>query len=403
LQIGDAIEAKGNAELHEFSSVLRAADVRPLWTHTPVPPVAVSASQAATGAFDAQYVEVEGRLRSLESTKDHRLVLTLDEGAQSFLAMANDKSPKQTARRIREQSRLRMRGVCVVDPAYTHDLTPFALLLPSVEDVEVIKGPPWWSTGNIVALIIGFLLLLLAVQTGYSLIAQWRLQAVIEERERLAHEMHDTLAQSFAGLGFQLEAIREDASEESSLRPQLDSAIEMVRDSHKEARRSIAALRPQNLESMGLLTSLEQDARRMVSGGGIHIATSITGTARRIPISISDTLLRIGQEAVANAIRHGEPDTVLLAIAYEKTALELTVKDDGKGFCPANSCAGFGIRGMGKRAESISADFKIWSAPGQGTTLHVRTPIPPPLLHGSWPRFFWQSFWRKLRNGNSTG
>jgi hypothetical protein len=130
IQIGDAIEAKGDAELHDFSSVLRDADVRPLWTHTPVPPVAVSPSQAATGAFDAQYIEVEGVLRSLESTADHMLVLTLDEGAQSFRAIANDKSPNRTARRIREQSRLRLRGVCVVDSAYTHDLTPFRAVTP---------------------------------------------------------------------------------------------------------------------------------------------------------------------------------------------------------------------------------------------------------------------------------
>jgi Domain of Unknown Function (DUF1080)/Histidine kinase len=395
VQIGDAIEAKGNAELHDFSSVLRDADVRPLWTHTPVPPVAVSASQAATGAFDAQYVEVEGVLRSLESTKDHTLVLTLDEGAQSFRALAIDKSPKQTARRIGEQSRLRLRGVCVVDPAYTHDLTPFALLLPSVEEVEVIKGPPWWSTGHIVALIIGFLLLLLAAQTGHSFIARWRLQAVMEERERLAHEMHDTLAQNFAGLGFHLVGMRDDTSEENPLRPQLDWALEMVR--------SVAALRPQALESVGLLKSLEQDARRMVGGGGIYISTSLTGTERKIPLSVSDTLLRIGQEAVANAVRHGQPDALQLAIDYENTALQLTVRDNGRGFNPANGSAGFGIRGMKNRADSISADLEILSTPGEGAAVQVRVSIPPPFLHVSWPRFAWQSFRRRGRDGRSNG
>jgi signal transduction histidine kinase len=403
IQIGDAIEAKGNAELHDFSSVLRDADVRPLWTHTPVPPVAVSPSQAATGAFDAQYIEVEGVLRSLESTSDHMLVLTLDEGAQSFRAIATDKSPTQTARRIRERSRLRLRGVCVVDSAYTHDLTPFALLLPSVEEVEVIKGPPWWSTGHLVVLTFGFLLLLLAAQTGHSFIARWRLQAVMEEREQLAHEMHDTLAQNFAGLGFHLEGMRDDTSEENPLRPQLDWALDMVRDSHKEARRSVAALRPQALESVGLLKSLEQDAQRMVGGGSVHIATSLSGTERKIPVSISDTLLRIGQEAVANAVRHGQPDALQLAIAYENTALQLTVRDNGKGFDPSNGSSGFGIRGMENRAHSISADLEISSAPDEGTQVQVRVPIPPPFLHASWPRFAWQWFWRRGRNGRSNG
>jgi signal transduction histidine kinase len=271
-----------------------------------------------------------------------------------------------------------------------------------VEEVEVIKGPPWWSTGHIVVLIIGFLLLLLAAQTGYHFIARWRLRAVIEERERLAHEMHDTLAQNFAGLGFHLEGMRDDTSEENPLRPQLDWALDMVRDSHKEARRSVASLRPQALESVGLLKSLEQDARRMVGGGGVHIATSLTGTERKIPVSISDTLLRIGQEAVANAVRHGQPNALQLAIDYEDTALQLTVKDNGRGFHPANGSGGFGIRGMKNRADSISADLKICSAPSEGTTVQVRVPIPPPFLHASWPRFAWESFWRRGRNGRSS-
>jgi signal transduction histidine kinase len=187
------------------------------------------------------------------------------------------------------------------------------------------------------------------------------------------------------------------------LRPQLDWALDMVRDSHKEARRSVAALRPQALESVGLLKSLEQDAQRMVGGGSVHIATSLSGTERKIPVSISDTLLRIGQEAVANAVRHGQPDALQLAIAYENTALQLTVRDNGKGFDPSNGSSGFGIRGMENRAHSISADLEISSAPDEGTQVQVRVPIPPPFLHASWPRFAWQWFWRRGRNGRSNG
>jgi len=225
----------------------------------------------------------------------------------------------------------------------------------------------------------------------------------MEERERLAHEMHDTLAQNFAGLGFHLEGMRDDTSEENPLRPQLDWALDMVRDSHKEARRSVAALRPQALESVGLLKSLEQDARRMVGGGGIHISTSLSGTERKIPLSVSDTLLRIGQEAVANAVRHGQPDALQLAIDYQNTALQLTVRDNGRGFNPANGSAGFGIRGMKNRADSISADLEILSAPGEGAAVQVRVPIPPPFLHASWPRFAWQALRRRGRNGRSNG
>ena len=240
LQIGDEIEAKGDAELHDFSSVLRNGDVHVLWSHTPVSPISVTASRPQRGTLDAEFIEVQGRLENMQTQPDGALVLTLDEGSQSFLAIASFAPNDAHFRRLKEKSRLRLRGICVVDPAYTHNLTSFAVLLPSLNDVEIVEGPPWWSAGHIVAIVIGVLLLALASLTAYTLIERWRLQAVLEERERLAHEMHDTLAQSFAGIGFQLEAIQDEAGIESNILPQLNVARDMVRNSHEEARRSIA-------------------------------------------------------------------------------------------------------------------------------------------------------------------
>ena len=167
LQIGDEVEAKGDAELHDFSSRLHNANVRLLWSHTPVPPVAVTAAQAATGAFDAEYVEIQGRLVHKDEAPGHILVLTLDEASQSFLAIVSEAGQAERLRKLKEMSRLRLRGICVVDSNYTHDLTSFAVLLPSFNDVEVVDGPPWWSAGHIVAMIIGVLLLALA---GLSLL-----------------------------------------------------------------------------------------------------------------------------------------------------------------------------------------------------------------------------------------
>jgi signal transduction histidine kinase len=399
LQIGDAIEAKGNAVLHDFSSVLKDAEVRPLWTHTPVSPVAISASQAATGAFDAQYVELEGQVIKLEVIHERTLIMTLEEGRQSFRAIVNGKNLKSAAERISMQSRVRLRGICVVDPEYTRDLTPVALLLPSIDDVEVVKDPPWWNTGHIVALIIGFLLLLLATQATYGFTAKSRLRAIIGERERLTHEMHDTVAQSFAGIGFQLEAIRDDTIQDQHLRPQLNSAIQMVRDSHREAKRSIAALRPQDIESLGLVGTLDLHVRRIVGTGGIEVTTRMIGAERPIPSTIADTILRIGQEATANAVRHGQPKKLTLTIIYDEAALGLMIQDNGIGFRVADESDGFGIRGMKKRAESIAADLKLSSAPGIGTAVEVVAPIPPPFLHRAWPAFIWKTFRRHLHNG----
>jgi hypothetical protein len=381
LQIGDEIEAKGDADLHDFSSEMKNADIHLLWSHTPVSPVAVAASQAATGAFDAQYVEVQGKLDEKRENSDGSEILTLEDGSQSFLAVVNGVGRSPHLKTLKEKSKLRLRGICVTDSRYTHDLTAFALLLPSSEDIEIMEGPPWWTPTHIVGLVICILLLSFAGMMGFFLVERWRMQAVLDERQRLAHEMHDTLAQSFAGLGFQLQAIRDDVKDGFDITPQLELAQDMVRTSHEEARRSISALRPEHLESVGLLSTLEECARRMISQcSSIEIKTVSEGTVQSIPLRVSDTLLRIGYEAIANAIRHARCSQLNISLVYRKSTVELIVEDDGIGFIVSSDSAGFGIRGMQKRADSISAHCRIESAPGQGTAVHTLVPLPPSFL-----------------------
>jgi signal transduction histidine kinase len=218
----------------------------------------------------------------------------------------------------------------------------------------------------------------MAGMTGFFFVERWRMQAVLDERQRLAHEMHDTLAQSFAGLAFQLQAIRDDVKDGIDITPQLELAQGMVRNSHDEARRSISALRPEHLESVGLLSALEECARRMISqSSSIEIRTITAGNVQNLPLRVSDTLLRIGYEAIANAIRHALCSRLSISISYEKSTVEMVVEDDGVGFVVSSDSAGFGIRGMRKRADNISAGFRIDSAPGQGTAVHVLALLPP--------------------------
>jgi signal transduction histidine kinase len=402
LQIGDEIEARGDAELNDFSSQLHNADVRLLWSHTPVPPVAVTASQAATGSYDAQYVEIEGYLVDKRQDADHRIVLTLSDGSQDFLALATQTGTATLLQHLKARSRLRLRGICVVGSGYTRDLTPFAILLPSFNDVAVLEGPPWWTAGHIVALLAAVLILALAGLTCYILIERWRLQAVLEERERLAHEMHDTLAQSFAGIGFQLEAIRDEMGEDTEILPQIDLARDMVRNSHEEARRSIAAMRPDHLEAVGLAGALRESAQRMVAGrSSIALRVSSTGVERTIPLRISDTLLRIGHEAIANAVRHAHPADIDVALHYQSAGVEMIVADDGSGFQLAGELEGFGIRGMHKRANSIGARFIVNSSPGRGTSVQVFAPLPPSVLRSAWQRLLSRLTRRKPSHGTA--
>lgn len=386
VQIGDAVEAMGDAELHSFSSVLRNATVRLLWSHTQVPAVSVTAAQAATGAFDAQYIETEGRLTSTQRMDTRSAVLQLDEGSQSFVAVAENLNHAATVHAFKVGSRLRVRGICVTDKTFTGNQVPFALLMRSVGDVQMLEPPPWWNTTHVVELATGLLIVPLCIQFLFASFKRSQLRAVLEERERLAMEMHDTLAQSFAGLGFQLEALCEEASPGSSMRQQLQSTLDLVRFGHTQARRDIAALRPGNLMRQGLPIALGQAAQKIIQGAPIEVSTSIRGEARAIPLRVSDALLRIAQEAIANAVRHAHPRHIDLRVSFGKTSVMLTVRDDGQGFEPDQEGSGFGIRCMRERSDRIGAAFRVYSSPNHGTRITVRAKAPRQILASWWPR-----------------
>ena len=401
VQIGDAVEAQGDSEQGEFSSVLRNATVRPLWSHTPVPPVSVTVSQAATGAFDAQFIETEGRLESEQSENGQSLLLNVTEGSQSFVAIAENPALAQTLRNFKTGSRLRLRGICVTDRAFARNDVPFALLMRSAEDAELVEPPPWWNWRHGIEVLLALLTLSFGLQYAYIRMKRIRLNAIMEERESLAHEMHDTLAQSFAGLGFQLEALCDEAAQGSHMRSQLESTVDLVRFGHLEARRNIAALRPGTIEREGVVAALEHTARTMVQGGSIAIAVTVRGEQKQIPLRIADTLFRIGQEAIANAVRHAHPHTIHIGLLYGKASVRLAIRDDGNGFSTHQEPSGFGIRGMERRAEAIAATFRIRSSAGHGTSVSVRAMVPKPLVYEWWKRSTANRISRRQLHGNA--
>ena len=403
LKVGDEVEVSGDAHPEDFSSMMEYATVRALWARTPVPPVSVTSSQAATGKYDATFIEVRGRLAGKNRSTDNSLILDLDEGPQSFRAIMNPGRSDYLFTQLKLNSSLRLRGICVVDPELTHNLTPFVLLLRSNEDLDVIAGPPWWNTGHIIAMVVAVLILSLMAVSLYHRMENWRLRAILEERERLAHEMHDTLAQSFAGIGFQLQAIRNGLNEDiTTVQQQLELASNLVRHSHEEARRSIATLRTEELESEDVLAALERCARRMVDGGEVRISSQKDGDPRALPLRTVDTLYRIGQEAIANAVRHAKPQLVTLRLTYRANSLCLEIEDDGIGFSHGGSPLGFGIRGMRRRAQSISGTLQIHSSPGDGTRVTIETPLPPRATLFSWTKFAWKFARKHWINGRAT-
>ena len=403
-KVGDEVEVTGTMRANAFSPTMERAVVRVLWENTPMPPVSFTASQAATGAFDSTFIEVEGRLTGKQRGPDDSRIFSFDAGPQSFRAVMNRGRGDTFYSQLKLGSSVRLRGIAVADSAYTHDLVPFALLLRSSDDAVILAGPPWWSAGHLLSMVAALVVVLLAANFIYHRVESWRLRAVLDERERMAYEMHDTLSQSFAGIGFQLKAIREGMPEDfPRLHQQLELASELVRHSHEETRRSIAVLRPEQPGSGDLLTVLRECASRLVEGGSVQIVSNSVGESGKTPLRIADTLYHIGQEALANAVRHAQPTVLTISLTCEKSVVSLYIQDDGKGFRPAEDLPGFGLRSMRKRAADIGATLTIRSSPGRGTEVCIRSGLKGPRTSTSRTSISAGDLWRQIRVAARTG
>jgi signal transduction histidine kinase len=218
---------------------------------------------------------------------------------------------------------------------------------------------------------------MLAVQL--SCFAEQRRQAaVLEERTRLAREIHDTLAQGLTGIVVQLEAA-EDALAETPAEAQahMARARQLARASLAEARRSVRALRPQALTDSDLPTALPRLAEQVTAQTPLQAQVQVHGTPCPLPPEVENALLRIGQEALINTVKHAQASTVQLALTFDAAAVCLRVTDDGRGFDPQRAATHeeFGLVSMQERAERIGGRFTLTSWPTHGTTVMVVVPM----------------------------
>ena len=205
-----------------------------------------------------------------------------------------------------------------------------------------------------------------------------RLAAVLEERNRIAREIHDTLSQAFTGILIQLrvaQRIAEQRPEEAwSL---VQRAGEMAQHGLAETRRSVWALQPEALEYSDLVGTLSRMVESIAAGTPSQIELHIEGTPRALPPDVGVNLLRIGQEALGNALRHGQARLVWIELVFDADRVRLRVQDDGQGFDLVRQAdgGGFGLIGMAQRAERLGGQLTIASQPGRGTEVAVSMPV----------------------------
>ena len=202
--------------------------------------------------------------------------------------------------------------------------------------------------------------------------------AVLAERNRIAREIHDNLAQDILGISVQLELVTRLMPPAPEIaKTHLDRARILVRNSMAEARRYVWDLRSQDLEKKDLPTALNDVAKRLARESGVQVLVQVLGSFRPLPSTIENNLLRIAQEAINNSIKHANAQRIMIELQFDTDGLQLRVRDDGRGFdSTAESRDGhFGIVGMHERAQEIGSDFKIYSNSTSGTEVIVNVPL----------------------------
>lgn len=210
-----------------------------------------------------------------------------------------------------------------------------------------------------------------------QLLVQAREAGVLDERQRMAREIHDTLAQGFTGIIAQLEAAKASHNQLAQWQAHVDQAERLARESLAEARRSVQALRPEALERSQLPDAIAEMASRWSETSNVALQVETTGEPRPLATEVEVTLFRVAQEALTNVAKHASASRVGLTLSYLDDVVLLDVRDDGVGFDAsalgangrANEEGGVGLSAMRQRLRQVGGSLAIEAAPGEGTTI----------------------------------
>ncbi len=437
---GEVVDAAGFVSFENYLPVLQDAVYRDTGEpRVPVNPRPVTIEELQGGLCQADYVSLSGRL--IELTVSRGLPGTASPGATTlvlqtsnftFTAMANDLAGQAALAAIPLGSVLKVNGICLTQIDSDGKLESFQILIGNPKDVMIIKTPGWLTpqrlwigfviVSSVLIVIMSWTIMLSRKNSALNFLiaerekAQLALQqandqleervrertaqlkfeittrkesevqfkAVLTERTRLAQELHDTVEQTLTGIALQLDAASKlhDRSPENSLH-HLELARSLMAKSQVEVRQSVWDLRRRALEQFDLATALAEGARQITSGTNVQVHLETRGEPRFLPEVVEENLLRIGQEALANIIKHSGATQANIELQFERQQVSLQVKDNGTGFDPEKAAGPgeghFGLLGMSERAKRLDGRFILSSKPGAGTSVRVEIPLNPSL------------------------
>lgn len=374
--LGDEVQVTGEMALAPRPRIEKGA-LRRLWNGSMPLPLAITPDEAAEGESELFLVQTDAKLLSAEPAGLTGVRLHLTGGHQNFSAVlpgdgaAEDLPPKM----LQAGSTIRVTGVLFVSNGLTGEFgDSFTLRLRTPDDIELVEGPSWWTREHMLLLagimaivaLIGYLL--------YTRSKHARYRAVAEERANISRDIHDTLAQGFAGITLQLQAAEQMLERDPPrARTYLEEALHLVRHSRNESHLSIEILRS-TARNDRLDALIARCIAQMKPAGEPVIEQQIDGAPIALSYNLMNQCFRIVQEALTNAVRHAQATRILVRVIYGPSLLRLEVEDNGKGFDPEHTPGpeqgSFGLTGMRERAESIHSQFHLESGIS-GTLIRV--------------------------------
>jgi two-component sensor histidine kinase len=375
---GDLVDVAGFPAITPGKPILRNAVFRVVGSEAEPAPGHVAPGNVLTPENDAELVRLDGQFLSVLTTPTER-VLVLKVGETVFDAGFDRSTDDGALKGIRPGSLVSITGV------YSYQAGPppsFRLLLRSPRDVVLVAAAPWWTLRHTLVMVT---MLGLAAGVGGVWVMtigrrkRQQYHAVLMERSRVARELHDTLEQGLTGISLQLEAVAATLqTSPDSARQSLDVARQMLRYSLEETHRSVMDLRSLALESRDLPGALTDLARQMTLGTVTSAEVRVEGQPQRLDAAQEHHLLRIGLEALTNALKHANSTRIDIELCFREAETNLIVRDNGRGLghvedeLPGDH---FGLQGVRERVDKLGGVLRINSRPGEGTQLAVTVPI----------------------------
>jgi signal transduction histidine kinase len=377
IALGDEVEVTGNVTTSPVP-LIQQGTMRRLWGGSMPLPLSITPDQAADGENDLFLVQTVAELVSFAPAGLTGVRLILRGGHQNFSAVlpSDNAGAELPARSMQPGATLRLTGILMVNRAADAERgDAFTLQLRGLDDIELVEPPSWWTRAHIMMLAGAATILILIGINSYYRIQHARYRAVADERASIARDIHDTLAQGYAGITLQLEAaqqmIGKDPERAESL---LREALQLVRHSRDESHLSIDILRALSRD-VKLDVLIARCIQRIRSVSEATIEQQVLGTPVAFSYTVVNNLFRIVQEALTNAVHHAHATRIVVRVDYRKGEVLVEVSDDGAGFhqdeVPGPEEGHFGLVGMRERCAAINARLELQSSP-DGTLVRVR-------------------------------